>query len=207
MNSNREIWPRLIAVEGIDGAGTTTLTRNLSEALKKRNILNVSGCEPTDGPIGRIIRKALSGKEPVEPETLALLFAADRREHLYSPRGIKQNLDSGEIYITDRYFFSSLAYQSLDSDWDWVNSLNGDYPLPGYLIYLGIPVEEAQKRLSTRDETEIFDREDLQHRISDSYLKSIDAFRNKGMKILELDSRRKESEVCDAAETFLKDLF
>jgi len=114
MNSNREIWQHLVAVEGIDGAGTTTLTRNLSEALKKRNIHNETGCEPTDGPIGRIIRKALSGKQPVEPETLAMLFAADRREHLYSPRGIRQTLDSGKIYITDRYFFSSLAYQSLD---------------------------------------------------------------------------------------------
>lgn len=207
MNSNREIWQRLVAIEGIDGAGTTTLTRNLREALQKKNIPCVTGCEPTDGPIGRIIRKALSGEEAVEPETLALLFAADRREHLYASQGIGGITEKGEIYITDRYFFSSLAYQSLDAEWDWVNLLNEEYPLPGYLIYLGIPVEEAQKRLSIRDEKDIFDNKDLQYRISESYQKSIDAFRNQGMNILELDSREKAEDVCNAAMEFIEELF
>ena len=206
MNSNREIWQRLVAVEGIDGAGTTTLTRNLGEALARTGIPFVTGCEPTGGHIGRIIRKALSGVKPVQPKTLAMLFAADRREHLYSPGGIRDLVDSEKIYITDRYFFSSLAYQSLDAEWDWVNQLNDEYPLPGYLIYLGLPVEEAQKRISIRGETEIFDREELQHRVSASYLKSINAFRNQGMKILELDSREEVEDVCDAALNFLHEL-
>ena len=206
MNSNREIWQRLVAVEGIDGAGTTTLTLNLGEALAHIGIPFVTGCEPTEGHIGRIIRKALSGGKPVQPKTLAMLFAADRREHLYSPGGIRDIVDSEKIYITDRYFFSSLAYQSLDAEWDWVNQLNDEYPLPGYLIYLGLPVEEAQKRISTRGETEIFDREELQHRVSASYLKSIKAFRNQGMKILELDSREEVGDVCDAALDFLHEL-
>ncbi len=206
MNSNRGIWQRLVAVEGIDGAGTTTLTKNLAEALTRTGKPFVAGCEPTDGHIGRIIREALSGVKPVQPKTLAMLFAADRREHLYSPGGIKDIVDSGEIYITDRYFFSSLAYQSLDAEWDWINYLNNEYPLPGYLIYLGLPVEEAQKRISTRGETEIFDSEELQHRVSASYLKSIEAFGNQGMKILELDSREEAVDVCDAALDFLKEL-
>ncbi len=206
MNSNREIWQRLVAVEGIDGAGTTTLTRNLGKSLTQTGKPFVTGCEPTDGPIGRIIRKALSGDKPVQPKTLAMLFAADRREHLYSTDGIRDIVNSGGIYITDRYFFSSLAYQSLDAEWDWVNHLNNEYPLPGYLIYLGLPVEEAQKRISTRGETEIFDREELQHRVSASYLKSIEAFRNQGMKILELDSREDAGDVCAAAMDFLKEI-
>ncbi|MCK5736651.1 MAG: dTMP kinase [Spirochaetaceae bacterium] len=207
MNSNKEIWERMVAVEGIDGAGTTTLTRNLGKALSKQNIPYVTGCEPTDGDIGKIIRAALSGKQPVKPKTLALLFAADRREHLYSPNGILNDINSEKIYITDRYFFSSLAYQSLDADWDWVKQLNDEYPLPGYLIYLGLPVEEAQKRISIRDEREIFEKADLQHRVSESYLKSIEAYRNQGMKILELDSREKAEDVCDAAIEFIKELF
>ena len=206
MNSNREIWKRLVAVEGIDGAGTTTLTRNISKALNKLKISHNTGCEPTDGKIGKLIREALSGKYPVEPETLALLFAADRREHLYSPEGIQKKIKTGNIYITDRYFFSSLAYQSLNAEWDWVESLNSGFPLPGYLIYLGLPVEEAQKRLSNRDETEIFDRVDLQHRISASYEKSIEAFRNLGMKILEIDSREAPEQVRDKAMDFIKEL-
>jgi len=206
MNSNREIWQKLVVVEGIDGAGTTTLTRNLKAALEMHGIPCATGCEPTPGEIGQIIRKALSGKKPVEPETLALLFSADRREHLYSSNGIRRDLNSGNIYITDRYFFSSLAYQSLNADWDWVYQLNNTYPLPGYLIYLGLPVEEAQRRISFRGETDIFDRSDLQQRVSGAYLKSIELFRNSGMKILELDSRESEEDVCDAAMVFLKEL-
>ncbi len=206
MNSNRELWQRLVAVEGIDGAGTTTLTRNLGESLTRTGIPFITGCEPTEGHIGRIIRKALSGEKPVQPKTLAMLFAADRREHLYSPGGIRDIVDSEKIYITDRYFFSSLAYQSLDAEWDWVYRLNNEYPLPGYLIYLGLPVEEAQKRISTRGESEIFDKEELQHRVSASYLKSIKAFRNQGMNILELDSREEVGAVCEAALEFLHEL-
>ena len=207
MNSNRELWRGLVAVEGIDGAGTTTLTRNLGQSMKKLGISFTRGCEPTDGHIGKVIRDALSGRKPVSPKTLALLFAADRREHLYGPEGIRKNIDSGRIYITDRYFFSSLAYQSLDAEWEWVNQLNGEYPFPGHLIYLGLPVEEALKRISSRGSREIFENADLQLKVSESYKKSIDAYRNSGMKILELETRRNAGDVCDAAMGFLEELF
>ena len=207
MNSNRESWRGLIAIEGIDGAGTTTLSRNLGTALSDRGIPFSLGCEPTDGSIGKIIRNALSGSTPVLPETLALLFAADRREHLYSDEGIRKDLDSGRIYITDRYLFSSLAYQTLDADWDWVDGLNRDYPLPGHLIYLGLPVEDALKRISDRETKDIFEEADLQKRVSDSYQRSIDVYRDSDMKVLVLDSRRKPEEVCADALNFLMELF
>lgn len=207
MNSNRELWKGLVAIEGIDGAGTTTLSRLLAEYCTRENIAFTGTCEPTGGDIGKIIRAALSGSSPVSPKTLALLFAADRREHLYAPGGIRTDLDSGRVCFTDRYFFSSLAYQSLDAEWDWVNNLNIEYPLPGHLIYLGLPVKDAIKRISNRENMEIFEKEDLQHRVSDSYRKSIDAYKDSGMKILELDTREAPESVRDAALDFLKDLF
>ena len=207
MNSNRELWRGLVAIEGIDGAGTTTLSRNLGVSMKKLDISFTKGCEPTDGPVGKVIRNALSGRKPVLPKTLALLFSADRREHLYNSEGIRKVLDSGRIYVTDRYFFSSLAYQSLDAEWEWVDHLNGEYPLPGHLIYLGLPVDDALKRISSRGSREIFEKADLQLKVSESYMKSIDAYRDSGMKILELDSRRKPDEVCEVAMDFLKELF
>lgn len=207
MNSNRELWTGLVAIEGIDGAGTTTLARLLAEYLEEKSIAYTASCEPTDGDIGKIIRAALSGRAAVCPKTLALLFAADRREHLYAPGGIRADLDSGRICLTDRYFFSSLAYQSLDAEWEWVNSLNIEYPLPGHLIYLGLPVEDAIKRISVRENMEIFENEELQHKVSESYRKSIDAYKNTGMKILELDTRETPESVRDAALDFLKDLF
>lgn len=207
MNSNRELWTGLVAIEGIDGAGTTTLTRLLAEYFDNKTIKYTASCEPTDGDIGKIIRAALSGNAAVTPKTLALLFAADRREHLYAPGGIQSDLDSGRICISDRYFFSSLAYQSLDAEWDWVNGLNIEYPLPGHLIYLGLPVADAIKRISVRENMEIFEKEDLQHKVSESYRKSIDAYKDTGMKILELDTRETPETVRDAALDFLKDLY
>jgi dTMP kinase len=207
MNSNKELWKGLIAIEGIDGAGTTTLTRLLAESFDGSGISYTKGCEPTDSPIGLIIRKALSGETPVLPKTLALLFAADRREHLYGPGGIRTDLNSGKLTLTDRYFFSSLAYQSLDADWDWVDNLNGEYPLPSHLIYLGLPVEDALKRISKRDKKDIFEEAELQHRVSQAYLRSINAYRDTDMKILELDTRQAPESVRDAALDFLKELF
>ena len=203
MNSNRAIWPGLVAVEGIDGAGTTTLTRNLSAALLERDRKVQSGCEPTGGSIGRLIREGLAGREPMQPESLALLFSADRREHLYSPGGIQDFLEEGDWYISDRYLFSSLAYQSLNTDWDWVNSLNLPYPLPGYLIYLGLPVDEAMKRISGRAEQDIFETETLQQKVSSLYDRSIEAYRDTAMRILVLDSRQSPAEICRQALEFL----
>jgi len=207
MNRNREVWRGLIAVEGIDGAGTTTLANGLSEALRRKGLRCITGCEPTPGPIGRVIREALSGRFPVDPGTLALLFSADRREHLFGPDGIRSALDDGGIYLTDRYWFSSLAYQSLDSDWDWVDSINGSYPLPSHLIFLDLPVNDALDRISGRSERDIFETSEQQHRVAESYRRSIDAYASTPMKTLILDSRRSPEELCDASIEFVAELF
>jgi len=156
--------------------------------------------------VGRLIRDALSGRIPLEPKALARLFIADRHEHLYGTGGIRKVLDSGAIYLTDRYFFSSLAYQTLDADWEWVDDLNADFPLPGHLIFLGIPVSDAMNRLSSRSSREIFDHSELQIRVSEAYKKSLDAYRSSEMKILELDSRNSPADLRDASLEFIGDL-
>lgn len=206
MKRNRDVWEKLVAVEGIDGAGTTTLVRRLGEALTAGDTPFIAGFEPTDGVIGKVIRAALSGEEKISPESLALLYAADRREHLYGKKGIKEALDTDRIYITDRYWFSSLAYQTLDSDWDWVEGLNAPYPLPGYLVFLEIPVDEAQKRLSQREEQEIFDNAALQHRVAAAYNKAIDFYADSAMKVIRLDSTKNPEELCKKTVDFLADI-
>ncbi len=203
MKRNREILKGLIAVEGIDAAGTTTLTGNLSEALRQSGSSVIRGCEPTDGPIGKIIRQGLSGSVPMAPESLALLFAADRREHLFGPEGISSLVSDDSFYVTDRYFFSSLAYQSLECSWDWVNELNSAYPLPEYLIYLGIPVTEAMKRISGREKKDIYETGPIQEKVSALYDRSIDFYRDCGMKVLRLDSRRSPEEIGAEAAKFV----
>jgi len=206
MNDGRTIWDGLIAIEGIDGAGTTTLCQFLAAALKTHNRHFVSGKEPTDGPVGQLIREALAGRVTIPPRILAILFSADRNEHLFSANGIKDQLDSGALYITDRYFFSSLAYQSLDSDWEWVESINAYYPLPSHLIFLGIPVKNATDRLTDRKSLDIFEHASLQQRVLQGYQKALDAYRDSEMKILELDSRKTPEKLCDASMKFIGDL-
>ncbi|CAD7837652.1 Thymidylate kinase [Olavius algarvensis spirochete endosymbiont] len=205
MSKTRNIWKGLVAIEGIDGSGTTTLLSSLEKSLKGKNIR--FGAEPTNGNIGEVIRDALSGRKAVTPKTLALLFAADRREHIYGGGGIQEGLDSGLIYITDRYLFSSLAYQTLSVDWHWVDQLNSEYPLPSHMVYLRIPVEHALERISARDEKDIFETAELQYKVAEGYMRSIEKYRDSGIKILEIDSRGNLEETCAAVLNFIGELF
>jgi len=205
MSGIRDIWKGLVAIEGIDGSGTTTLLNSLGEALAGRNIR--LGAEPTGGNIGSVIRDVLSGGKAVTPKTLALLFAADRREHIYGEGGIRDSLDSGQIYITDRYLFSSLAYQTLSVDWRWVDNLNSEYPLPGHMIYLRIPVQHALKRISTRAGKDIFETAELLHGIAEGYMRSIEKYRDSGMKFLEINSLGTLREARTAVLNFIDELF
>jgi len=91
-------------------------------------------------------------------ETMARLFAADRGEHLSGPGGIRAALERGELAVSDRYFFSSLAYQSVECDPDLVRELNRRFPLPEYLIFLDVPPEIGEGRVSRRGEREIYER-------------------------------------------------
>ncbi len=203
MKSNRTIWKNLVAIEGIDGAGKTTLARGLKKTLTDRGIRCRHGYEPTDKAIGRLIRQALADKAPICPESLALLFAADRIEHVYGAEGIRRTIDAGGIYISDRYLFSSLAYQSVETDWKWVERINAPSPLPGFLLYLNLPFEEAMHRLSIRKDKEIYENEEFLATVLTAYARSMDHYKESGMSILSLDAREAPEEILLKAITFL----
>jgi len=203
MNNKREIWETFVAVEGIDGSGTTTLTRLLCEKLKSKNLYCEKGFEPTDGPVGRLIRSSLSEDPPFQRETLAYLFAADRHEHLYSPGGILSCIKKGGIYISDRYFFSSLAYQSLDAGWERVNTINIRFPLPSHLIFLDLPAGKAMERINRRESRDVFENQPFQERVAVSYRKTIEKYKNTGIKILELDSNEPAEYLAEKALKFI----
>jgi len=205
MNNKREIWKTFIAVEGIDGSGTTTLSRLLCGKLNDKNLQCEKGFEPTDGPVGRLIRESLSGNPSFQRETLAYLFAADRHEHLYSQGGILSCIKNGGIYISDRYFFSSLAYQSLDAGWDRVNTINIRFPLPSHLIFLDLPAVKAMERINGRENRDVFENTPFQEKVALSYRKTIEQYKNKGIKILELDSNEPAEYLAEKAFEFIID--
>ncbi len=177
------ILERFVVLEGLDGAGTTTQLKLLSQRLEKEGRSFTATWEPTDGTIGRLIRSILARDTPALPRTIALLYAADRNEHLHSDGGILSRTAAGELVISDRYIFSSLAYQSIQCGLDYVLALNAEFPLPQCLFFLDTPVEVCQSRIARRASSELFDGVDFQARVRQGYLAAIERFRGSGMRI------------------------
>lgn len=193
-----------IAFEGIDGAGTTTQAGLLSERLKSNKTPFLSTCEPTQEPIGRLIRSVLKGEIHLHPYSLAHLFASDRHEHLYAKgTGIVDRVTRGEQVFTDRYLFSSLAYQSVDCGFEQVLSLNSNFPLPQCVFYLEISAEEGHRRSSSRGPLEIFEHADFLRRVLQLYDKTFAHFVGTGMDIYKIDGTQSQESIHEKICTIL----
>ncbi len=141
---------RFIALEGLDGSGTTSQTRQLAIALRARGHTVLETREPTDGRMGRQIRALLADHEHVhDPHVIALLFAADRLEHLRAE--VEPALARGEVVLCDRYVISSWVYQSLACDGTWVRSINGRATWPDATLLLELDAKTALARVHARD--------------------------------------------------------
>jgi dTMP kinase len=186
-----------VVLEGLDGAGTTTQMKLLSRKLEELGRPFTTTWEPTDGTIGRLIRSILVQDIPALPRTIALLYAADRNEHLSSKDGILSRTAAGELVICDRYVFSSLAYQSVQCGREFVLALNSGFPLPQCLFFLDTPVEVCQSRIEGRAARELYDGMEFQARVRQEYLASIDRFRGSGMRIEIVDGDRPPMEIHD----------
>lgn len=160
---------RLIVIEGIDGAGTTTQAARLVETLKREGRDSHLTREPSDGPIGKILREILTGKHaPVDATTMALLFAADRADHLQ--REVEPALARSAIVVSDRWYHSSLAYQGAEEDREWIVTLNARARRPDLTILLEVPPEmAAERRAAAEREEEIYDRLETQRRVAATY--------------------------------------
>lgn len=175
---------KFIVLEGIDGSGTTTQSELLVAALRQDGIKASRTREPSDGPVGLLIRQVLTGKivlprvanEPADVasrsswSTMALLFAADRMDHV--GREIEPALARGEWVISDRYVGSSLAYQSLTAPGEvaealgWIANLNRFATKPDVTVVLDVPADAAEaRRVSRGGETELYERTELQKRL------------------------------------------
>lgn len=151
-----------IALEGIDGSGKSTQTRLLAEKLVAEGFKVYTTFEPTDSPIGSLIRNILKGRFQADHRTIAGLFVADRLDHLLNDvNGIVKKLDEGFTVITDRYCFSSYAYQGTHMDMDWViqaNSMSATILRPDINIFIDVAPEISMQRLhSNRGQIELFE--------------------------------------------------
>lgn len=169
---------RFVVLEGIDGAGTTTQVARLVERLKAEGTPAVrSTREPSDGPIGSLVRQVLTGRI-VSPggrapgwATMALLFAADRMDHVESE--IEPVLAAGGVVVSDRYDASSLAYQSVSSGSggeravDWIRQLNRHALRPDLTIVVDLSPEVAAVRREARGEpAQLYEQNETQRALA-----------------------------------------
>lgn len=172
---------KLIALEGIDGSGTTTQANLLHSALLGSQFPVHVTEEPSQGPIGSLIRQilhgrlisiGLTGQGVPSWSTMALLFAADRLDHLESE--ILPNLNDGINVISDRYIYSSIVYQTVtsgdDANMQWVELANKYAKRADLIFFLDVDPKEAQKRrLARRIGHELYEDLPLQEKIAEKY--------------------------------------
>jgi dTMP kinase len=161
----------LIAVEGVDGAGKTTQSRLLVRRLEKMGVEAAYTCEPSDSPVGRLIRSHLKNNLDLSEESVALLFAADRLEHLKN--FIYPALEKGLTVVSDRYIHSSVAYQSAATGRrEWVEKINSLAPEPDISILIDLPVKISLRRIRMKG-TELYERRRFLEAVRRQYLRLV----------------------------------
>lgn len=198
-----------IVFEGIDGAGTSTQLKKLAEKIQNGRLFITA--EPTGLPTGVFLRRMLRGEFPVDERTAAYLFGADRCEHVFGRGGVVEQLDAGKLVVSDRYLFSTLAYQSVSCGDVLPRLLNSPFPLPELLFYFRIPPEISFKRVISRGEkTEIYEQADFQQKTAalyDRVMKEYDGTpAGETMKLVTLDASKPIEETAEIIWSYLKDM-
>lgn len=193
----------LIVIEGIDGAGTTTQTHRLVDSLSSAGFDAHRTHEPSDGPVGKLLREFLAGAHaPADATTLSLLFAADRADHIQ--REVAPALTRGAIVVSDRWYHSSLAYQGTGEERLWIAELNRRARRPDLTLFIEVAPEVAAQRRADDDRSEeIFDALTTQRRVAAGYRAVIDMLRPTE-RIEIVDGSRPIDEVTTAIEELVR---
>jgi dTMP kinase len=175
-----------VVVEGIDGSGSTSVVAELAAHFRAQQRQVHATCEPSSGPFGVTIRQILSHSYVVPGRaspsfgwaTMALLFAADRLDHLEAE--VLPHLHAGDLVLSDRYDLSSLAYQSATAQPDgpapaadpvkWIRELNRCAQRPDLTLVLDVdPDVAAERRKSRGGKAELYEKLELQRRLAALY--------------------------------------
>ena len=179
-----------ICVEGLDGCGKTTQTKLLVRKLRKIGWDAVYTAEPSRGKIGKFIQKyCLHGEKRTFPIVEALLFAADRFEHV--EREVIPALNEGKIVVSDRYVYSSLAYQGATGlDLKWIEMINEHAIRPDLAIFVDVEPEAVIKRLKPKKS--VMENLETQRKVREVYVKFVE----KG-ELVRIDGNKSKKEVAD----------
>lgn len=180
-----------ICIEGLDGCGKTTQAHLLVRNLKKLGYDAVYTAEPSHGKIGKFIRKyCLHSQKRVSSVVEALLFAADRFEHVENE--VIPALKKGRVVVSDRYVYSSLAYQGAAGlDLKWIELVNAHAVRPDLAIFIDVKPETVIQRLKPRKS--VMENLETQLKVREVYLTFVES-----KALLRIDGNKPKREVADA---------
>ena len=167
---------KFIVFEGIDGSGKSTHARLLKERLEKEGRRVWLTCESTEGEVGVLLRRCLTGAADLPEKAIAGLFMTDRIDHILRPtEGILAHLERGETVLCDRYYFSSFAYNSMFAPMAWIVEINRvarETLKPDLTLFLDIPPESFASRMVGRGERERYEKIETLSRVRANYLEA-----------------------------------
>jgi dTMP kinase len=192
---------RFLVLEGLDGAGTTTQAQRLAAWMRERGRRVHVTAEPSGGPVGALVRQVLTrriagapgargGRAGFDASALALLFAADRLDHISTE--IAPRLADGWYVLSDRFTLSSLAYQTLTcGDPAWVEAINGRALVPDATLFLEVsPATALRRRFAASGQREIFEVPAFQRKVARAYRSGIARLREMGQRVEIVDGER-----------------
>ena len=177
-----------ICVEGLDGCGKTTQAKNLVKELRKRGYDALYTAEPSRGKIGLFIKRyCLHGERRISSIVEALLFAADRYEHVENE--VIPALKDGKVVVSDRYVYSSLAYQGAAGlSLEWIRQINQHALAPNLAIFIDVEPETVVGRLKPKKS--VMENLETQRKVREVYIKFVE----KG-ELVKVDGNKPKEEV------------
>lgn len=192
---------KFIAFEGIDGSGKSTQIQLLGKKLRDRQISHYITMEPTDSPIGSLIHQIMMGRIKTDNKVIAALFVADRLDHLLNDvNGLVSKIDSGVSVLSDRYYFSSYAYNSVDMPMDWVidaNEQSRKILKPTATVFIDISPDVAIERITkNRFHQELFEKKSRLIKVREKYQEAFERMKD-SENIIIVDGNRPPEEIAN----------
>jgi dTMP kinase len=181
LDFKRNEYPgKFIVLEGIDGSGKTLQSQLLADNLTNLGKKVYLTKNPTDSEIGKFIRSALQGKVEIPVVSFQYLFSADRQIQQLE---LIEHLKAGEIVISDRYFWSSIAYGMADKEAvDYENqamvqavaqsvlSMYNQFIVPDITFYLNVSVATGlSRRHDSTKEKELYENSEKMDKVEKGY--------------------------------------
>lgn len=160
-----------VCIEGLDKSGKTTQACLLVERLNRLGFKAFYTTEPSRGEVGRFIRMhVLRRRKRIPAVVEALFFAVDRFDH--HEREIRPMLQENIVVVSDRYVYSSLAYQGATGlDLQWIMEINKFSPVPDLAIYIDVPLDVLARRI--KSDRSVMERMQIQRKVRAVYMKLV----------------------------------